>query len=93
MGTLSGLLTAGLLTAGLRHARLRRAAATAALAATSLFPRVAAADHPGALRVAELSHLTMALLSAGLALATGLVVLIIVMLLTRKGAGSEQSDE
>jgi hypothetical protein len=88
MGTLSGLLTAGL-----RDAGFRRAAATAALAAISLVARVAAADHPGALREAELSHVTIALLSAGLALATGLVVLIIVMLLTRKGAGAEKSDE
>jgi len=88
MGTLSGLLTAGL-----HHAGFRRAAATAALAALSLFARVAAADHPGALREVELNYVTVALLSAGLALATGLVVLIIVMLLTRKGAGSEQSDE
>jgi hypothetical protein len=35
----------------------------------------------------------MTLLSAGLALVTALVVLIIVMLLTRKGAGAEQRGE
>lgn len=86
-------IPSGLLPAGLRYAGSRRAAATAALAATSLLARVAAADHPGALPGAGLSPFTMALLSAGLALVTGVVVVSIVMLLTRKGAGAEQSDE
>jgi hypothetical protein len=83
----------GLVRAGRRRTGARLAVAATAVAATALLARVAAADHPGAFRGTEMSPLTMALLSAGLTLATALVVVIIVMLLTRRGDGTEQSDE
>ena len=72
---------------------LPRAAASAGLVATPLLAGAAAADHPAPLRSAEMSPLTLALLSGGLALATALVVLVIVMLLTRKDAPSERAGE
>ena len=58
------------------------------LAATLAFvlrPLAAAADHGGPLRDAPMSPLTVGLLSAGAALAAGILIVIIVTALTRKG--------
>jgi hypothetical protein len=57
----------------------------AALALTALCPPAAVADHVGPLRDAPMSPLTVGLLSAGGALAAGVLIVIIVMALTRKG--------
>jgi hypothetical protein len=67
-------------------------AGSAALVA-SLAPAAAWADHPGALRSAEMSPLSVALITGGLALATALLVVVIVMLLTRKGPAAGRADE
>lgn len=56
-------------------------------------PAAAWADHPGAWRSAEMSPLTVALVTGGLALATALLVVVIVMLLTRKGPAAARADE
>lgn len=59
-----------------------------------LAPAAAWADHPGgALRSAEMSPLAVALITGGLALATALLVVVIVMLLTRKGPAAARADE
>lgn len=47
-------------------------------------PLAAAADHGGPLREAPMSPLTVGLLAGGAVLATGVLVVIIVMALTRK---------
>jgi hypothetical protein len=49
----------------------------------------AAADHPGPLREATMSPLVVGLLSAGLALAAALLVLVIVRLLARREPSGE----
>lgn len=46
---------------------------------------IAAADHPGALRSERWSPLTAALVFGGLALLAGMLVIVIVTLLTRRG--------
>ena len=59
-----------------------------------LLTRGAAADHSTAgLRAEGLSPLMLALVTGGLALAAALLVLVIVMLLTRKTPVSEQAGE
>jgi hypothetical protein len=64
---------------------IRRLAA-ASLYAVALAPARALADHGGPLRDAPMSPLTVALLSAGVALAAGVLIVIIVMALTKKGS-------
>lgn len=49
-------------------------------------PARAVADHGGPLRDAPMSPLTVALISAGVALVAGVLVVIIVMALTKKGS-------
>ena len=49
-----------------------------------LVPAVALADHPGPVRIEGMSPLMSALLTAGLAFAVGLVVVVVIMVLTRK---------
>jgi hypothetical protein len=56
----------------------------AAAAGLFLPPAVALADHGGPLREAPMSPLTIGLISAGAALAAGILIVIIVMALTRK---------
>jgi hypothetical protein len=63
----------------------RLAAAGAALA---LDAAAAWGDHPGALRSEGWSPLTAALVFGGLALLAGMLVVVIVTLLTRRGDGS-----
>lgn len=58
--------------------------AAAVLSALVLAPAAAFADHGGPLRDAPMSPLTVALVSAGVALAAGVLVVIIVMALTKK---------
>jgi len=65
---------------------MTRRLAAASLCAVALAPARALADHPGPLRDAPLNPLTVALLSAGVALAAGVLVVIIVMALTKKGS-------
>jgi hypothetical protein len=48
---------------------------------------IAWADHPGALRSEGWSPLTAALVYGGLALLAGMLVIVIVTLLTRRGGG------
>jgi hypothetical protein len=63
---------------------MTRLLAAAALA-LALPPGRALADHGGPLRDAPMSPLTVALLSGAAALAAGVLIVIIVMALTRKG--------
>ena len=59
------------------------------IAVLALAPRVARADHGGALRTAGWSPIAAALLFGGLALLAGMLVVVIVALLTRRdGPGS-----
>ena len=60
--------------------------AAAFLSALVLGPAPAFADHVGPLRDAPMSPLTVALISAGVALAAGVLIVIIVMALTKKGS-------
>jgi len=53
-------------------------------AVLALVPRVAWADHGGALRTAGWSPIAAALLFGGLALLAGMLVVVIVALLTRR---------
>ena len=48
------------------------------------------ADHGGPLRAEGLSPLTVGLLAGALALAAGVLIVVIVMLLTRKPAGKSE---
>lgn len=57
----------------------------AAVLAVAVRPLWAGADHGGPLRDAPMSPLTVGLLAAGAALAAGVLVVMIVMTLTRKG--------
>ena len=57
----------------------------AAALAVLLHPLAAAADHGGPLRDAPMSPLTVGLLAAGAALAAGILIVIILTALTRKG--------
>jgi hypothetical protein len=68
-------------------------AAGLAFSAIALVTEVAVADHPGPFRSAEMSPFTLALVSGGLALATGVLVVVIVMLLTRKPSVGEGPSE
>jgi hypothetical protein len=54
------------------------------IARLALLTEEAGADHPGPLREAALSPLTVGLLAGGLALVAGLLVVVVVMLLARK---------
>jgi hypothetical protein len=54
-----------------------------------LAPTLAFADHPGPFRVEGMSPLTSALLTGGLALLVALVVVVLVLVLTRKSPESE----
>jgi hypothetical protein len=65
---------------------MRRLVAVGALLA--LDASAAWADHPGALRSEGWSPLTTALVFGGLALLAGMLVIVIVTLLTRRGGGS-----
>jgi hypothetical protein len=56
----------------------------AAVVLLAVRPLAAAADHGGPLREAPMSPLTVGLLAGGAVLATGVLVVIIVMALTRK---------
>jgi hypothetical protein len=47
------------------------------------------ADHPGSFRAAPMSPMLTALLSGGLALLVGLAIIVIIVLLTRKGSAPE----
>ena len=58
----------------------------AALLTFVLIPVRAGADHGGPLRDAPMSPLTVALISAGVALAAGVLIVLIVMALTKKGS-------
>jgi hypothetical protein len=69
---------------GRSRARLRLFGLLAAL-----IPAVAWADHGGPLQSASLSPMMVGLLVGALALATGLLILVIVMLLIRRGAPLE----
>lgn len=64
---------------------MTRRLAAASLCAVALAPARVFADHPGPLRDAPMSPLTVALLSAGVALAAGVLIVIIVMALMKKG--------
>lgn len=55
----------------------------------ALVPAAVRADHGEALRSAGLSPLTVGVLAGALALATGLLVVVIVMLLIRRNSPSE----
>ena len=65
---------------------MSRRFAAAFLSALPLAPVRPLADHGGPLRDAPMSPLTVALISAGVALAAGVLVVIIVMALTKKGS-------
>jgi len=65
---------------------MTRRLAAAFVSALASAPTRALADHGGPLRDAPMSPLTVALLSAGVALAAGVLVVIIVMALTKKGS-------
>jgi hypothetical protein len=56
------------------------------VSALAFVPARAVADHGGPLRDAPMSPLTVALISAGVALVAGVLVVIIVMALTKKGS-------
>ena len=51
--------------------------------------RPALADHPGAFRMEGLSPLMTALVTGGLAFLVALVVVVVIMVLTRKGSDAE----
>ena len=65
---------------------MTRRLAAALLSTFVLTPIRAGADHGGPLRDAPMSPLTVALISAGVALAAGVLIVIIVMALTKKGS-------
>ena len=65
---------------------MRRLAAVGAILA--LDAAAAWGDHPGALRSEGWSPVTTALVFGGLALLAGMLVIVIVTLLTRRGNGS-----
>jgi len=65
---------------------MTRRLAAAFLSGLALAPARVLADHGGPLRDAPMSPLTVALISAGVALAAGVLVVIIVMALTKKGS-------
>jgi hypothetical protein len=60
----------------------------AAFALVALDTAAAWADHPGAFRSEGWSPITTALVFGGLALLAGMLVVVIVTLLTRRGNGS-----
>jgi hypothetical protein len=75
-----------------RHWRSARPAVTAALAPLILMVvliSAVSADHPGSFRAAPMSPMLTALLSGGLALLVGLAIIVIIVLLTRKGSAPE----
>ena len=54
-----------------------------------LIPTVALADHPGPVRTEGMSPLMSALLTGGLAFLVALVVVVVILVLTRKGSDAE----
>ena len=54
-----------------------------------LVPAPALADHPGPLRVEGMSPLMSALLTGGLAFLVALIVVVVILVLTRKRPDSE----
>ena len=72
----------------MKSSRLLSAAALAVVAPLALHAATAWADHPGPLRSEGWSPLTTALVFGGLALLAGMLVIVIVTLLTRRGDGS-----
>ena len=68
--------------------RVERRGVWGAIALLALDTAVAWADHPGALRSEGWSPITTALVFGGLALLAGMLVVVIVTVLTRRGNGS-----
>ena len=66
---------------------MTRAAGVIASVVTTATP--ALADHPGPFRVEGMSPLTTALLTGGLAFLVALIVVVVIMVLTKKGPDAE----